>query len=209
MDGEIGHLREKLVFPMAEDLQLFPRGGFDPSDAPGLMKPMREFGHGEAIHITGSTHKENGMRDVVSQEVHESLITRFYEKINRNRKNIIRYEERYMDDAEVAVVSFGATSRPALGAVQRAREQGVKVGYFRPITIWPFCGERMAEIGKQVDRIFVPEMNLGQLAREVERFVSVPVFRVSKIGGIAHSIEEIYRAIVKGDHPCCSMAVGN
>ena len=197
MDGEIGHLRERLTFPNLADVHLFPRGGFDPADEPGLIKPVREYGKGEAIHITGSTHKEDGMRDVVSQDVHESLITRVCAKIDRNRKNIIRYEERFMEDAETVVVCFGAASRAALGAVKRARNEGRKVGYFRLITIWPFCGERLAAIGEQVKRILVPEMNLGQLAREVERFVSVPVVRVSKIGGVPHSVEEVYAAIVR------------
>ncbi len=196
MDGEIGHLREKLVFPKLEELSVFPRGGFDPADVPGLMQPMREFGHGEFLHVTGSTHKENGMRDVVSQDVHETLITRLCDKIDKNRKNIIRYEECFMEDAETAVVCFGAASRPALGAVQRAREEGRKVGYLRLATIWPFCNDKLTEVGKQVKKILVPEMNLGQLAREVERFVSVPVIRVSKIGGVPHSIEEIHQAVV-------------
>ena len=196
-DGEIGHLRERLVFPDLADLRLFARGGFDPADEPGLIKPMQEFGNGEFIHITGSTHKEDGMRDVVSQHVHEALITRLCAKIDRNRKNIIRCEERYMDDAEAVVCCFGAASRPALGAVERARADGLKVGYFRPITIWPFCGDRLAAIGARVKKFLVPEMNLGQLAREVERFVDVPVVRVSKIGGVPHSVEEIYRAIVE------------
>ena len=197
MDGEIGHLREKLVFPDLADLDLFPRGGFDPADEPGLIRPMQEFGKGESIHITGSTHKESGMRDVVSQDVHEGLITRLCAKIDRNRNNIIRCEERFMDDAETAVVCFGAASRPALGAVTRARGEGRKVGYLRLITIWPFCGERLAAVGKQVKKILVPEMNLGQLAREVERFVSVPVMRVSKIGGVPHSVEEIHQAVAE------------
>ena len=197
MDGEIGHLRERLTFPELTDLNVFPRGGFDPADEPGLIRPMQELGHGQSIHITGSTHKENGMRDVVSQDVHEELITRLYAKIDKNRKNIIRCEERFMEDAETVVICFGAASRPALGAVMRAREEGLKVGYFRLITIWPFCGERLAAIGKQVKRILVPEMNLGQLAREVERFVNVPVVRVSKIGGVPHSVEEIRHAIVE------------
>jgi len=127
--------------------------------------------------------------------VHEGLITRFCAKIDRNRENIIRYEERYMQDAEVAVVCYGAASRPALGAVVRARSEGRKVGYFRLITVWPFCGERVSDIGKQVSKIIVPEMNLGQISREVERFVSVPVVPVSKIGGVPHSVEEVYMAI--------------
>ena len=196
-DGEIGHLRERLVFPALEDVHLFPRGGFDPADEPGLIRPMEGFGHGASIHITGSTHKEDGMRDVVSQDVHEGLITRFHAKIDRNRKNIIRCEERFMEDAETAVVCFGAASRPALGAVTRARDAGRKVGYIRLITIWPFCGARLADVGRQVSKILVPEMNLGQLAREVERFVSVPVVRVSKIGGVPHSVEEIHEALVR------------
>ena len=197
MDGEIGHLRERLAFPSLEELHLFPRGGFDPADLPGLTRPMQEFGQGEFIHITGSTHKDDGMRDVVSQDVHEELITRFVNKIDKNRRNMMRYEERFMEDAETAVVCFGAASRPALGAVVRARDQGLKVGYLRLITIWPFCGERLTDIGKQVSKLLVPEMNLGQLAREVERFVSVPTVRVSKIGGVPHSVEEIYQAIVR------------
>ncbi len=197
MDGEIGHLREKLVFPNVDKLGLFPRGGFDPEDEAGLTMPMREFGHGESIHITGSTHKENGMRDVVTQSVHENLIGRCCAKIDRNRKNIIRYEQRFMEDAETVVVCFGAASRPALGAVMKARERGLKVGYFRLTTIWPFCGERIAEIGRQVNRVFVPEMSLGQLAREVERFVSIPVTKVPKIGGVPHFVDEIFAALVE------------
>ncbi|MHC4609640.1 MAG: 2-oxoacid:acceptor oxidoreductase subunit alpha [Planctomycetota bacterium] len=197
MDGEIGHLREKLVFPDLEGLQLFGRGAFDPADEPGLIRPMQEFGNGQALHVTGSTHKEDGMRDVVSQDVHEGLITRLCAKIDRNRNNIVRWEERFMEDAETVVVCFGAASRPALGAVQRARDDGRKAGYLRLITIWPFCGEKLAAIGRQVSRILVPEMNLGQLAREVDRFVNVPVVRVPKIGGVPHSVEEIHRAIVE------------
>jgi 2-oxoglutarate ferredoxin oxidoreductase subunit alpha len=197
MDGEIGHLREKLVVPPLDAVQLFDRGTCHPDDEPGLIKPMQEFGLGKSIHVTGSTHKENGMRDVVSQDVHQGLITRLYDKIDRNRNNIIHCERRFLDDAETVVVCFGAASRPALGAVVQARNEGRRVGYLRLITIWPFCGETLARLGQRAKRFLVPEMNLGQLAREVERFVSVPVTRVSKIGGVPHSVEEIYEVIVE------------
>ena len=102
-----------------------------------------------------------------------------------------------LSDEFTVVVCYGAAARPALGAVLRARDQGLKVGYFRLITIWPFCDERIAEIGRQVKKILVPEMNLGQLAREIDRFVSVPVVRVSKIGGVTHSIREVHEVIVR------------
>ena len=196
MDGEIGHLREKLVFPEVDDVELFARGATDPADVPGLVAPMKEFGHGEFLHVTGSTHKEDGMRDVVSQDVHERLVTRLCDKIDKNRENIYRYEERFMEDAEAVVVCYGATSRPALGAVMRARSEGRKIGYFRLATVWPFCGDVLAKIAERVERIFVPEMNLGQISREIERFVNVPVVKVSKIGGVSHSVDEIYKAVV-------------
>jgi len=197
LDGEIGHLRERLNLPAPDELELFPRGGFHPHDEPGLIRPVVEFGRGEAVHITGSTHREDGMRDIVSPDVHQRLVTRLCAKIERNRQNIIRCEERFLDDAELLVVCFGAPARPALGAVLRARRAGVPVGYLRLITVWPFCGQRLAELGRRVRKVVVPEMNLGQLAREVERFVHVPVVRVPKIGGVPHTIDEIYQAIVK------------
>ncbi|MCU0725492.1 MAG: 2-oxoacid:acceptor oxidoreductase subunit alpha [Planctomycetes bacterium] len=197
MDGEIGHLREKLVFPALDRVRLFPRGGFDPADEEGLITPYRDFGHGEALHVTGSTHKENGMRDVVTPEVHERLITRCCAKIDRNRRNLYRTEERFLEDAEVLVLCYGAASRPALGAVVRARRQGRKVGFLRLKTIWPFCGDTIAGIGARVRRILVPEMNLGQISREVERFVRIPVERVSRIGGVPHTVDEILRAITR------------
>ena len=90
-----------------------PRGGFDLSDEPNLIDAWQEYGLGHAVHITGSTHKEDGMRDVVSQDVHERLATRLCDKIDKNRQNIIRYEEQFMDDSDVVVVCSGAASRPA------------------------------------------------------------------------------------------------
>jgi 2-oxoglutarate ferredoxin oxidoreductase subunit alpha len=69
----------------------------------------------------------------------------------------------------------------------------------RLITIWPFPEHKLKEIGTKVKKIFVPEMNLGQISREVERFVNCEVIPVPKIGGIAHTIDEIYSAIIKED----------
>ena len=135
------------------------------------------------------------MRDVESQDVHEELITRIYKKIESNRNKIVRVERKHMKGAKVAVVSYGASARPCLGAVQRARRNKKKVGFLRLITIWPFAREQIIELGKQVDTILVPEMNLGQISREIERFVDCEVVSVPKIGGVVHSIDEIYSKI--------------
>lgn len=200
MDGEVGHMREKITLPQPKKVKIKERKlvtGDELIFGGKQIPPMAEFGLGRFIHITGSTHKESGIRDVESQDVHERLINRLCGKIRDNRDRIVTFEESYLEDADIAVVSYGATSRPAAGAVLRARNEGKKVGILRLVTIWPFPEHQVRELGDKVKKIFVPEMNLGQLSREVERFVNCEVLSVPKIGGIVHTIDEIYSAIIK------------
>ncbi len=197
-DGEIGHLREKMVMPKIKDVKIVKRpNAKDNKSVFGgkQVPPMMEFGEGGFIHVTGSTHKTDGMRDVESQDVHEELITRIYNKIENNRDKIVKVEKKHLKGAKVAVVSYGASARPSLGAVEKARRNKKKVGFLRLITIWPFARKQIIELGKQVDTILVPEMNMGQISREIERFVDCEVISVPKIGGIVHSIDEIYSKI--------------
>lgn len=198
MDGEIGHLREKLKIPCFDEIKLYSRKKAKKNEkvfGGTLIPPMTEFGEGRFVHVTGSTHKQDGMRDVESQEVHDRLIRRLYAKIDRNRERMVRVEEHGLDDAEVAMVAYGATARPAHGAMLKARKEGIKVGLLRLITIWPFPRTPLARLGKKVSKIFVPEMNLGQISREIERFVGCQVISIPKIGGIPHSIDEIYKVL--------------
>jgi len=202
MDGEVGHMREKITMPPLDSLNIRERRLAEDDEmifGGELIPPMAEFGQGRFIHITGSTHKETGIRDVETQEAHEILVSRLCKKIKDNQDQIATYEEIHLEDAEVVVVSYGATSRPAKGAILKARSEGKKIGMLRLITIWPFPEHKITELGSRVKKIFVPEMNLGQISREVERFVSCEVISVSKIGGIAHTIDEIYSAIIKED----------
>ena len=197
-DGEIGHLREKMTFPDPSDIELVNRRlGSSNQHAFGgeMIPPMFELGHGSFVHVTGSSHKETGMRDVFSQEVHDTLIRRLYTKIDVNRDKLVRVEEHFMDDAEVALVSLGVASRPTMGAVLEARKNGLKVGFLRLMIVWPFPKNKIAAIGKKVKKILVPEMNLGQLSREIERFVDCEVVSVSKVGGVSHRVSEIYSVI--------------
>lgn len=202
MDGEVGHMREKITMPPIDTIKINERrlatgdelifGGDD-------VPPMAEFGLGRFIHVTGSTHKESGIRDVQSQAVHHRLVTRLCRKISENRDRIVRFEEMYLEDADIVLISYGATSRPAAGAVLRARGEGKKVGMLRLITIWPFPEVKVRELGTVAKKIFVPEMNLGQVSREVERFVKCDVVSIPKIGGVAHTIDEIYAGITGAD----------
>lgn len=197
-DGEIGHMREKIVILDPDDIKLTRRKFAKKGElvfGGKLIPPMVEYGKGTFVHVTGSTHKESGMRDVQTQSVHEKLISRIYTKIDKNREKIIRVEKDFIPDAEYAVIAYGATSRPAKGAVLRARSKGRKIDFLRLITIWPFAGDLVRKLGQRVKKIYVPEMNLGQISREIERFTDCEVVPISKIGGVSHSIDEIYQAI--------------
>lgn len=197
-DGEIGHLRERIVLPDPDNIRLTARKiakeGEHVFGGP-LIPPMVEYGMGTFVHVTGSTHKENGMRDVETSSVHEKLSTRLYKKIDSNRDKIVKMEKDLVPDADSAVIAYGAASRPARGAVIQARDSGHNVDFLRLITLWPFPRKEISALGERVKKIYVPEMNLGQISREIERFVRCEVIPISKIGGITHSIKEILDVI--------------
>jgi 2-oxoglutarate ferredoxin oxidoreductase subunit alpha len=203
MDGEIGHIRESVTFPSLSSIRYAsrkaPKEGEDIFGGPDLVPGMIHYGQGSDVHVTGSTHRADGMRDVTTQTVHDTLIRRLYDKIDRNREDIVRVEEDPFPKggARIGVLSYGASSRPSLGAVKRARQDGRDVSFLRLITIWPFPRVQVTEFAKELEVLLAPEMNLGQLSREVERFVDCPVVPISKIGGVPHTVDEIYRAITE------------
>jgi len=194
MDGEIGHIRERIVFPDIKKLDIVPRKlAQEKCDPFGGMKipPMIEFGMKHQVHVTGSTHKSNGMRDVSTKEVHDELVRRLCDKIATSRDEIVMFEEKFTNDMEFLVISYGASSRPSKGAVLALRKDGMKIGLLRLITLWPFPDKIIKKCSARVKKIFVPEMNLGQISREIQRFCNVDVIPVSKIGGVPHTISEI------------------
>ena len=202
MDGEIGHIRESVTMPDIETLRHARRRplreGEEPFGGSELVPGMAHYGEGRKLHVTGSTHKADGMRDVTSQAVHDTLVRRLYAKIDVNRHKMVRVEEDPTPgdgQARVGVISYGAASRPARGAVERARREGTAVDFLRIITIWPFAREQVTRFARELDIILIPEMNLGQISREVERFVDCEVRPVSKIGGVPHTVAEIHQAI--------------
>lgn len=197
MDGEIGHLRENITFPHFDEVFVQERKFGEPDTlnfGGETVPPMSAFGRGEFIHVTGSTHKPDGMRDVSTRAVHEELVTRLNGKISNAREEICRVEEDFdpkTNGTRVGVLAYGATARPAKGAVRQARNSGASVDYLRLISLWPFPVEAVKKLSERVDKILVPEMNLGQISREVERFTSKPVVPISKIGGDIHTVKEI------------------
>lgn len=203
MDGEIGHIRESVTMPGLSSVRHTERkpagAGEDVFGGPEPIPRMIHYGEGQFVHVTGSTHKANGMRDVTTQSVHDTLIRRIYGKIEDNREEIIKVETDLCETGKsrTGIISYGASARPSLGAVKKARSDGKDIDFLRLITIWPFARKQVGEFAKNLDTILVPEMNLGQLSREIERFVDCDVIPVSKIGGVPHTVDEIYSAIMK------------
>jgi 2-oxoglutarate ferredoxin oxidoreductase subunit alpha len=159
---------------------------------------MPHVGQGYNVHVTGLTHDERGYPDM-RPDVQDRLVRRLQEKITKNADKILLYEEDQVDGADVVVVSYGITSRVAQRAIDEARAQGLKVGKFRLITAWPFPSKRIAEIAAKVKGLVVPEINLGQMVREVERAAAgkAVVRLVPHAGGSVHNPEVILKAIME------------
>ena len=195
-DGEIGHLREPFVFPKVSDVKLVKRRfGKPPFFGGEPIPPMTRFGRGDFVHITGSTHKPNGLRDVETQSVHDQLVRRLNEKIEKNRERITMVNLDAQVGAKFGVVSIGASARVAYGAVLKARRKRIKVNFLRLITVWPFPRMQVTEFTKRLKAVLVVEQNLGQLVREVERYAECEVHHFGSIGGRMPSVDDVYTAI--------------
>jgi len=204
MDECTSHMSEKVVIPEEKDLEIINRK--KPKDSPekhlpfkpdkDMIPPMAVAGDGYKIHVTGLTHNEKGY-PVMSADCHEPLVRRLCDKIRKNADKIIMLDEENTDDAEVIIISFGSVSRSAKTAYKKAREQGIKAGFLRLITIWPFPEKRIEELAKKIKGFVVAEINYGQLVYEVERCSrgKTKIAHVPLCGGRLHTPQEIFDGI--------------
>lgn len=203
-DEIVGHLRENVVLPTADELDIYPRRlpkktraeGYQPfAVGEDLVPDVARFGDGYRIHVTGLLHDETGFPSG-SPTVTEQLIHRLHEKINRVGEEIIHTEEHFMEDAEYAVVSYGGTARTAYEAVREARADGIRVGFLRLKTIWPFADAAIGRLADRVKKILVAELNYGQLVGEVTRAAhGTPVRPCLKYNMLDFTPQEIAAAI--------------
>jgi len=175
-DEIIGHMREKIEIPDKGVLEVLnrkrptcPPAEYMPFDeSKGDVPPVADFFSGYRQHITGLNHASDGFPVNASPRIHTDEM-RLIRKVEANKKDIIRYEEYLMKDAEVAVFAYGVSGRSGKTAVEMARAEGIKAGLFRPLTIWPFPEDQVAELASRVRAIVVPELSLGQIIYEVDR----------------------------------------
>lgn len=130
-------------------------------------------------------------------EVMEARNLHMQEKYRICQETDVRYETQKCDDADYIIVSFGSAARIGEKAVELAREQGIKAGLFRPITLWPFPSKQIAEVAKGKKGILVSEINAGQMIQDVRLAVNgaLPVEHFGRLGGIVPEPEEIVNAL--------------
>ncbi len=179
MDEIVGHLREGMELPHPEEIEVIDRPTVkfpDPKRLPYHMKKgqlvpeMAPFGMGQRYNITGLIHDESGFPTNSVAEA-EKLMDRLMHKISDNYnyiRDVVTYE---LADADTAIFCYGGTARAAQSAVAMAREKGIKVGIFRPRTVWPFPEKELQKAASKLKRIIVAEHNYGQMVLEVERVV--------------------------------------
>lgn len=203
-DEVIGHLLETVELPATSEIVERPWADGPPEaylpyaptadGVPAMARP----GDGYRVHTTGLTHGESGFPTQVPEQV-DRATRRLLGKLDDHLAEIERYEATFSADAEVLVVAYGITARASRAAVRSARDQGIKAGLFRPITLWPFPETALLEAAAAARAVLVPEMNAGQLVLEIERLLGhgKAVAGVNRIDGEPIVPSEILTRIQK------------
>lgn len=170
-DGFIGHMREQVKIPGQEQIAVENRKIAEPTDTvlerqdflSADVAPMPVFGKGLKAHVTSSCHDQHGMRNLSDPKAMHNYVMTPIEKIMKHKKDIIEVEIEGIDDADIAIVSYGTVSRCARAAAILARQEGLKVGTARLVTCWPLPDEEIREIAEKVGAMIVLENNTGQM----------------------------------------------
>jgi len=204
LDEVVAHMREKLVCGGEIEIinrmkPTMPPEWYIPyEDTPSGVPPMADFGEGYRYHVTGLTHDVRGFPTGRPDEI-RAFNERIFRKISRNMKAISLVENYETEDAEITIVAYGCVARSAKRAVKDARERGLKVGLLKLITIWPFARAAVERVLQNAKMLIVPEMNMGQISREVKR-VNQGVARVvtlNKLDGTIITPQEILARIME------------
>ncbi len=205
-DQVVGHMREKVELPPHEQVKTsyrpeptVPPEEYHPyrGDARGVP-PMAKFGTPYHWYANSSSHNEDSFQATSDYAISRKLIQRLTRKIEKNKKEIIEVRGELLDDAEIVVVAYSCTARAARGAVLKARKEGIKVGFLRPIVLWPVPEEEIRKVADTARAIIVPEMNMGQYVHPVREACfggRAKVFSLPKVGGEPFSSGEILEKI--------------
>ncbi|SHE55454.1 2-oxoglutarate ferredoxin oxidoreductase, alpha subunit [Desulfacinum infernum DSM 9756] len=205
-DEVVGHTREKINLPHPGEIEVIDR--IRPNMPPEWyvpyednsrgVPPMGIFGDGYRYHVTGLIHDVRGFPTQRPDEI-VPFLNRIHRKISQHFFDILMVEEELAEDAEILVVAYGSVARSAKRAVREARQRGVKAGLLQLITLWPFPRQILEPYLRKVKAVLVPELNMGQVSREVKR-INQGVTRVETINRIDGNLitpEEILVRLIK------------
>ncbi|NDV18725.1 2-oxoacid:acceptor oxidoreductase subunit alpha [Pseudodesulfovibrio sp. JC047] len=207
LDEVTSHTREKIELPNDGEYEVFSRTV--PSMPPEWYKPYEEtvrgvppmpaIGSGYRFHVTGLTHDRNGFPTQRPEEVVE-LMDRIHRKIDQFFYDIQLVDEVQTDDAEVVVIAYGSVARSAELAVHQARENGVKAGLLKLKTLFPYPRRHTEKLLAHAKTLVVPEMNMGQMSREVKRvnMGQAAVRTINRVDGQIVTPAEILKVIMQG-----------
>jgi 2-oxoglutarate/2-oxoacid ferredoxin oxidoreductase subunit alpha len=192
VDEVVAHMREKITLDDAESIEIFnrvkptvpPEWYIPYEDTPKGVPAMANFGEGYRYHVTGLTHDVRGFPTSRPDEI-DPFIRRLFRKISQNYGDISIGEFFQTDDADISVIAYGCVARSAKRAVVDARERGLKVGLLKLTTLWPFMRDAVEKVLQRSKTVIVPEMNMGQISREVKRVNrgGSKVFTINRVDG--------------------------
>jgi 2-oxoglutarate ferredoxin oxidoreductase subunit alpha len=200
VDEAVAHVRERVSLPnesrvAIEDrpMPTVPPEWYIPYADPGTgVPPMPKFGDGYRYNATGLCHDVRGYPTTRKDEV-DPLIRRLFSKISKDVERLQWCDQFFTVDAQVTVIAYGCVARSALEAVKQARDKGLKAGLLKLKVLWPFMRQTVAAVMEHSSKILVPEMNMGQVSREVKRVNrgNCEVFTLNKVDGTLITPREI------------------
>jgi 2-oxoglutarate ferredoxin oxidoreductase subunit alpha len=203
-DECVGHMTEKVVIPPAEEIELIERRYTDkkPGEAwpydltKGQISPLLPVGEGYKFHITGLTHDDRGY-PMINAEAQEKIVRHLIDKVMKHTDDIIWLEEDGVEGAEVVIMAYGISARVVQPAIARARKEGLKVGFIKMVTVWPFPEKRVNELAAKVKALVMVEMNYGQVFLEMDRCArgQCRTYVVGHAGGTVHNPNDVYETI--------------
>ena len=192
VDEVVAHMREKINLDEMVDIEIFnrvkptvpPEWYIPYEDTPKGIPAMANFGEGYRYHVTGLTHDVRGFPTSRPDEI-DPFIRRLFRKISQNYGDISIGEFYMTDDADISIIAYGCVARSAKRAVMDSREKGLKVGLLKLTTLWPFMRDAVEKVLQRSKIVIVPEMNMGQISREVKRVNrgDSKIFTINRVDG--------------------------
>lgn len=193
-DEIVGHMRERIDIPdevPRTERKPLVKGTLPFHADSDLVPGFPRFGQGYGVHVTGLTHDERGYPCATEPGLHEDLVVRLVKKVESARDRIADYSVTN-PDAKTVFISYGPPTRSVRQVIKDLGRDDI--GHLNLRVVWPFPESALHQF-PSAERFLVPELNLGQMAREIERYVDQPVISIPKIGGNLHSPEELKNAI--------------